>query len=270
MNKDLPIGIFDSGLGGLTVVKEVMRLLPGEDILYLGDNARVPYGTRSPATIARYAVNCSEFLVQRGLKMLVVACNTVSAVAVETLQQRFDIPVLGVIRAGAILATQRTRTRIVGVIGTAGTVASGAYPRVIAELDPEISVYQNPAPLLVPLAEEGWLEGDVPELAVARYIKPLIEKDIDVLMLGCTHYPILRNVIEVQLRAMGSSARVVDSAWAMALEMEAALKKTDMLREKGPGKLQCFVTDLPGSFHDVAERFLGTSIGHVERVDISG
>ncbi|NLN61996.1 MAG: glutamate racemase [Myxococcales bacterium] len=265
---DLPIGVFDSGLGGLTVVKAVRALLPGENILYLGDNARVPYGTRSPETIRRYATHCADFLHQRGLKMLVVACNTVSAVAIDALKERFPLPVLGVIEAGAKLAVQHTRNRIVGVIGTAGTVAANAYPRAIAQRDARVTVHQNPAPLLVPLAEEGWLEGTVPELAVDRYIRPLIDKDIDTLVLGCTHYPLLRSVIEQRLRTGHSAAHIVDSAGAMAAEVSRVLAEERWLRQGENGTLQCFVTDLPQSFGHMAERFLGQHISAVERVDI--
>jgi glutamate racemase len=267
---DLPIGVFDSGLGGLTVVKAMQHALPHEHILYLGDNARVPYGTRSPRTVERYAWNCADFLVQRGLKMLVVACNTASAVAISSLTERLDIPVLGVIRAGARVALQDPEHRRLGVIGTAGTVGSGAYPREIRALRPDASVFQNPAPLLVPLVEEGWISGEVPKLAVQRYIRPLVDSQIDVLLLGCTHYPILQPVIEAELSAMGSRAEVVNSASAMAMEVAESLDRYRLRRAHGTtGELQCFATDLPQSFSDVATRFLGAPPGDVIRVDIS-
>ena len=269
--RDLPIGVFDSGLGGLTVVNAMQQALPGEHILYLGDNARVPYGTRSPQTVERYAWNCADFLMQRGLKMLVVACNTASAVAVPSLKERLDIPVIGVIRAGAHAALRNPAHRRVGVIGTMGTIGTGAYPREIQALSPEVSVFQNPAPLLVPLVEEGWITGDVPRLAVQKYIRPLVNASIDVLLLGCTHYPILEAVISNELREMGSAADVVNSATAMATEVAAELEHFELTRlhRDASGELQCFVTDLPGSFAEVATRFLGTPIGDVVKVDIS-
>lgn len=272
MNKmsELPIGVFDSGLGGLTVVNALQRALPGEHILYLGDNARVPYGTRSPQTVERYAWNCADFLVQRGLKMLVIACNTASAVAVPSLREKLDVPVLGVIRAGARVALQDETHRRLGIIGTAGTVGTGAYPREIHSIASHVQVFQNPAPLLVPLVEEGWVEGEVPALAVQRYIRPLVQEKIDVLLLGCTHYPVLQSVIERELRAMGSEAAVVNSATAMAIEVSEALESYHLKRDQNSrGELRCFVTDLPGSFADVAARFLGNPVGDVEKVDIS-
>ncbi|MBN2718991.1 MAG: glutamate racemase [Deltaproteobacteria bacterium] len=269
-NKNLPIGVFDSGLGGLTVVHAMQAVLPDEDILYLGDNARVPYGTRSPQTVERYAWNCADFLVQRGLKMLVVACNTASAVAVPSLQQRLDIPVLGVIHAGARAALCDPAHRRIGVIGTAGTVGTGAYPREIQALSSEVSVFQNPAPLLVPLVEEGWIEGEVPRLAVQKYLRPLVDARIDVLLLGCTHYPVLESLITAELAALGSCAQVVNSAEAMTIDVIEALNRHELNRTAAaPGKLQCFVTDLPGSFAEVATRFLGTPVGSVVKVDIS-
>ncbi|MBN2342084.1 MAG: glutamate racemase [Deltaproteobacteria bacterium] len=272
MNKkeQLPIGVFDSGLGGLTVVRQLQRVLPHEHIIYLGDNARVPYGTRSAQTVERYAWNCADFLVRRGLKMLVIACNTASAVAVDSLRQRLEVPVLGVIRAGAKVAVKASTRKRIGVIGTAGTVGSGAYPREIKQLDSAVDVFQNAAPLLVPLVEEGWIEGDVPMQAIQRYVAPLVSEKIDVLLLGCTHYPVLQSSIETELRKMGSDALVVDSATAMAIEVSETLETYGLLRtDSFPGELRCYVTDWPDSFIDVAERFLGHSLGTVEKVDIS-
>ena len=267
---DLPIGVFDSGLGGLTVVNALQQMLPSEHILYLGDNARVPYGTRSPQTVERYAWNCADFLMQRGLKMLVIACNTASAVAVLSLQERLDVPVLGVIRAGAHVALRHSPHDRIGVIGTAGTVGTGAYPREIHAIDKGVAVFQNPAPLLVPLVEEGWIEGDVPRLAVQKYLRPLVTERIDVLLLGCTHYPVLQSVIASELKSMSSNATVVNSATAMAIEVAEVLDGSGLRRASDSrGGLQCFVTDLPDSFADVATRFLGSPVGDVVRVDIS-
>ena len=266
---ELPIGVFDSGLGGLTVVRAVQERLPHERIVYLGDSARVPYGTRSPETIERYAWNCSRFLVERGLKMLVIACNTATALALPSLRQRIEVPVLGVIKAGARAAATATKNRRVGVIGTAGTVGSGAYPREIDSRAPGCLVFQNAAPLLVPLAEEGWLEGEVPRLAVRRYVTPLVAEGIDVLLLGCTHYPLLAGTIREELDALGSAAAIVDSASAMASDVAIELKRRGVERGEGEGSLECFVTDLPASFAEVAGRFLGGAVDRVEKVDIS-
>lgn len=267
---NLPIGVFDSGLGGLTVVRQMQRVLPNEHILYLGDNARVPYGTRSAQTVERYARNCADFLVKKGLKMLVVACNTASAVAIDHLRQSLDIPVIGVIRAGAKVAVDATQRRRIGVIGTTGTVGSSAYPREISKIREDIIVIQNPAPLLVPLVEEGWIEGTVPSLAIQRYITPLVDENIDVLLLGCTHYPVLQKAIEAELAILGSDAMVVDSASAIANAVADMLLANGLRAQSADvGQLECCVTDLPASFSEAATRFLGKDIGNVERVDIS-
>lgn len=266
--KQLPIGIFDSGLGGLTVVHAVRKALPSERVVYLGDNARVPYGTRSPQTVVRYAESCAAFLQTMGFKMLVVACNTVSSVAMPALRRQVNGPVLGVIEAGAAAITAHRPKRI-GVIGTAGTIRSEAYIREIHRLNPDCEVHQQPAPLFVPLAEEGWLEGEVPLLAAKRYLKPLTSKDIDVLLLGCTHYPLLRRSIERALKELGSGALIVDSATAMARSVEEVLREHDLQNDgAGLANLDVYVTDMPESFHAAASRFLNEDIDGVTCVDI--
>ncbi len=266
--RDLPIGVFDSGLGGLTVVREIRRRLPAETILYLGDNARVPYGTKSAATIERYAANCTRFLLDKGLKLLVVACNTASAVALPTLEKMTDVPVLGVISAGARAVTASAVARI-GVIGTQSTISSNAYPEHIARLNPKCQVFQKAAPLFVPLAEEGWTEGEVPLSIATHYLDSLVAEEIDVLLLGCTHYPLLRSSVTRALRNLDSKAKVVDSATVMAADVEAQLKekKLETSRQK-LGPLTCFVTDLPSSFEEVASRFLGEKPEQTIAVDI--
>jgi glutamate racemase len=270
-----PIGVFDSGLGGLTVVREIRRQLPDETIIYLGDNARVPYGTRSNATIERYARNCAEFILRQEPKMLVVACNTVSAVALPALRQLTDIPVLGVIEAGArTVATENVRR--VGVIGTAGTIRSNAYIEKIQALVPDCAVFQKPTPLFVPLAEEGWTEGDVPESAARHYLSSLVCERIELLLLGCTHYPILKSTIQRTLSALSSGALVVDSAAAMAREVSNVLKTKDIFapapreaQARVESTLACFVTDLPESFEAVSARFLGVIPDTTRQIDIS-
>ena len=266
----LPIGVFDSGLGGLTVARAIRESLPHEDILYLGDTARVPYGARSPRTVMRYARGCADLLVKRGIKLLVVACNTVSAVAIDMLRVELDIPVLGVIEPGARAAVKATRSHKIGVMGTAGTIASGAYPREVAAISSRAEVFGTAAPLLVPLVEEGWLEGDVPRLAVERYLGALRAHDVDTLVLGCTHYPMLRSLIEQVARGViGTETRVVDSAEATAHEL------TEMLGTRVPradasrtGGLHLMVTDRPQTFAAVAARFLGHDVDDVEIVDL--
>jgi glutamate racemase len=263
--------VFDSGLGGLTVVRALREALPDERLVYLGDTARVPYGTRAPATIVKYALGCAAHLVARDVKALVVACNTVSAVAPDRLRVELDIPVLGVIEPGARAAVEATRSGRIGVLATAGTVASGAYARAVSQVSTRAEVFGQPAPLLVPLAEEGWTEGEVPRLAVRRYLEPLAEADVDVVVLGCTHYPLLRPVIEEEARArIGPHVTVVDSAQAAARDVKAFLTSRGLTSE-GPGAgppVQLLVTDLPRTFREAACRFLGEQVGDVEQVDL--
>src|SRR5215472_16575400 len=214
---DAPLGVFDSGLGGLTVVRALREVLPHERIVYVGDTARVPYGTKGAATVVKYALGCARHLVGRGVKAIIIACNTVSAVAPERLRVELDLPVLGVIEPGARAAVAATRTGRIGVLATAGTIASGAYPRAVAQESTRAEVVGQPAPLLVSLAEEGWTEGEVPRLAVRRYLEPLARANVDVVVLGCTHYPLLRTTIEEEARTMmGAETTIVDSASAAA------------------------------------------------------
>lgn len=266
MTSDSPIGVFDSGLGGLTVVRAILERLPSERIVYLGDTARVPYGTRSPQTILRYARSCARHLHASGIKVLVIACNTVSAVAVDMLRVELDLPVLGVVAPGARAAVAASRTKRIGVIATPGTIASGAYGQAVASLESRAEVFGRPAPLLVPLAEEGWLEGDVPRLAIRRYLEPLSDASIDALVLGCTHYPLFHALIEEEAtRACGSDVRVVDSARATATELADFLRDRGLLRSSPPpARLQLRVTDLPERFGDVASRFLGQDVSSLD------
>ncbi len=265
-----PLGVFDSGLGGLTVVRALRLALPHEDIVYLGDTARVPYGTKGPDTIVKYALACSRHLVGRGVKALVIACNTVSAVAPERLRVDLDLPVLSVIEPGARAAVAATRSGKIGVLATAGTVASGAYPRAVSQLSTRAETIGQAAPLLVPLAEEGWLDGEVPRLAVRRYLEPLARARVDVVVLGCTHYPLLRRVIEEEAKVMlGESVRVVDSATATAHDTTAFLEERGLLNtQQARGTIKLLVTDLAASFAASAARFLGEDATDVELVDL--
>jgi len=262
----------------LTVAAALRRALPSERIVYLGDTARVPYGTRSAQTVVRYARGCARLLLQRGVKALVIACNTVSAVAVDILRAELDLPVLGVVEPGAraaldALALSR-RNGPIGVLGTAGTVASGAYPRAVSQLSTRVEVVAQAAPLLVPLVEEGWLTGDVPRLAVRRYVEPLVRADVSVIVLGCTHYPLLKHTIaEVAAELAGRAIPVVDSAEATAAAVQAWIldeKISPASSSPGPDEaLRLMVTDLPKSFASMAEQMLGGSAPHVTQVDLT-
>ena len=265
-----PLGVFDSGLGGLTVVHALREVLPAEEIIYLGDTARVPYGTKGPATVIRYALGCAKKLVAEDVKAIVIACNTVSAVAPERLRVELDLPVLGVIDPGARAAVAASKTGRIGVLATAGTIASGAYTRAVQSLSTRVEVFGQAAPLLVPLAEEGWTEGEVPRLAVRRYLEPLARAKVDVVVLGCTHYPLLRPVIEHEAREMlGPDVKVVDSARAMAQDVNDFLYARDLAATPGRrGALRLQVTDVPKQFAEVAGRFLSETPPEVEQIDL--
>jgi glutamate racemase len=273
---DAPLGVFDSGLGGLTVAAALRRALPRERIIYLGDTARVPYGTRSAETVVRYARGCARLLLERGVKALIIACNTVSAVAVDILRAELDLPILGVIEPGAraALSALGQGSGPIGVLGTVGTVTSGAYPRAVSQLSTRLEVVAQAAPLLVPLVEEGWLTGDVPRLAVRRYLEPLVAAHVSVIVLGCTHYPLLKHTIaEVAAEMSGRAIPVVDSAEATAAAVQAWIndeKIAPAVTLPAPGsELELLVTDLPKSFAAMAEQMLGTSAPKVTQVDLT-
>lgn len=260
------IGIFDSGVGGLTVLKEVVRALPQEDTIYLGDTARVPYGTKSPETVVRYSRQIARYLLNRDIKLLVVACNTASAVALSALQQEFSIPIVGVIEPGARAAAAATKSGKVGVIGTAATVASSAYTKAIKRINPEIEVVNRACPLFVPLAEEGWVDNEVARLTAGIYLEDLKKHGVDTLVLGCTHYPILKEVIA---EVMGPEVTLVDSAEQTALTVAAILSEQGLLRPRGErGNHHYYVTDIPAGFIRVGNRFLGGDLGDVYQVNL--
>ncbi|GAB6082868.1 glutamate racemase [Desulfuromonas carbonis] len=259
------IGIFDSGVGGLTVLKEIGRQLPGEALVYLGDTARVPYGTKSPATVLRYALEAAAFLVRQQVKMLVVACNTASSVALEELEQRFSLPVVGVIEPGAERAVALTRSRRVGVIGTEGTVKSGAYSRAIQARDPQIAVTSVACPLFVPLAEEGWAGHPVAREIASEYLASLIDHRVDTLVLGCTHYPLLKPVLH---QVLGPAVELVDSAEETARLVATLLDSLHLRRQGPPLPSRYFVTDVPTRFERVGGEFLGAPLAGVEQVMI--
>ena len=261
-----PIGVFDSGVGGLTVFRALAQALPDEALVYLGDTARVPYGPKSPETVRRYAREASRFLTRQGVKMMVVACNTVSSVAMEAMEKGAGVPVLGVILPGAQRAVEASRRGRIGVIGTRATVASEAYARAIHALKPGAEVVSRACPLLVPLAEEGWTDNEVARKVAEAYLAPLREAQVDTLVLGCTHYPLLRGVLQ---ETMGSQVVLVDSAESVASEVRRRLAEDRQLAH-GPGGSapRFFVTDAPGPFLDVARRFLGGAIEHLERAEL--
>src|SRR5580704_1097166 len=270
MGAGAPLGVFDSGLGGLTVVRALRLALPHEDIVYLGDTARVPYGTKGPATVIKYALGCARHLVGRGVKAIVIACNTVSAVAPDRLRVELDLPVLGVIEPGARAAVAATTSGKIGVLATAATIASGAYPRAVSAISTRAETVGQAAPLLVPLAEEGWTEGEVPRLAVRRYLEPLAVAGVDVVVLGCTHYPLLRATIQTEVRDLfGPLTAVVDSANAVASEAKDFLRARALARRTDDGgSIELLVTDMPKSFAEVASRFLGHALPEVETIDL--
>lgn len=265
-----PIGIFDSGLGGLTVARAVRDALPSAHLVYLGDTARVPYGTRSADTVVKYAVACAERLLTYDIELLVVACNTASGVALGTLKQRLEIPVLGVIEPGAQAGVRATRSGRIGVLATAGTVASGAYEHAIRAENPSVRVFAQPAPLFVPLAEEGWVSGEVPRLAAERYLQPLADVDVDTIVLGCTHYPLLDETIhDTAADLLGHDVVIVDSAEATAAAL-LGVASEGSLEAGADGSLRILVTDLPGQFASSASRFLGKPVEglHIEAIDL--
>ncbi len=256
-----PIGVFDSGIGGLTVAAALRDLLPGEEIFYVGDTARVPYGGKSAATIERYSLEISRILISEGAKLIVVACNTASALALATLEAQLEVPLVGVILPGAAAAVSATRTKRVGVIGTRATVASGAYERAIQSLDPTVRVHAMACPLLVPLIEEGWLEDAVTNSVISRYLDPMLENGVDTLVLGCTHYPLLHEAIQ---RQVGSGVRLVDSARNCAMQVKSVLDAADLSAcRKETAGMQVVLTDHSTGFLRVAERALGLELGEV-------
>ncbi len=262
---DNPIGIFDSGVGGLTVFKEVKRLLPTESIIYLGDTARVPYGIRSKETVTRYSIENTEFLLSKGIKLLVIACNTASSLSIDEIKKRCPVPVIGVIEPGARAALRVTKNRRIGIIGTEATIRSMAYPEVIKEIDGKVTVYSKACPLFVPLVEEGWFRGPATRLIAEHYLKELRDSGIDTLILGCTHYPLLKEVIS---EIMGREIRLIDSAVETALLVKKTLEEKGLSNHSDRVFYKFYVTDSPERFRIVGERFLGEPIEDVEKITL--
>ncbi len=264
-NNDLPIGIFDSGIGGLTVLKEIIDVLPCEDTIYLGDTARVPYGIRSAETVTRYSFENTRFLFSKGIKILVVACNTVSSVSLDSIRASLAIPVVGVIEPGAKAAVGATSNGRIGVIGTDATIRSGAYRKAINDIDASVEVYGLACPLFVPLVEEGWTEGTITELTAERYLKEMRDRGIDTLVLGCTHYPLLKDVLS---KIMGDKVDLIDSAIETAREIRRILTAQSICKAGGPPVRRFYVTDSPEKFIRVGERFLGRKIDYIRKIEL--
>jgi glutamate racemase len=261
-----PIGVFDSGIGGLTVVRELLHQLPRESLIYFGDTARVPYGNKSPATVRRYAREILAFLVERGVKMVVVACNTASAHALEELRRISPVPVEGVIDPGARAAVAASRSGRIGVIGTAGTVASGAYERAIHAHAGAAAVVAQPCPLFVPLVEEGWLDHPATRLVAEAYLGELTAHDIDTLVLGCTHYPLLKPLLA---EVLGPGIALIDSAEQTARAVSAELAHSTLHAPKtAQAHVHFVVSDAPDQFKRVGTRFLGERVTDIELVTL--
>ncbi|MDD4201900.1 MAG: glutamate racemase [Candidatus Omnitrophica bacterium] len=260
-----PIGVFDSGVGGLTVVKALRQTLPGEDIIYLGDTARVPYGTKARSTVTRFSIECVQFLLKFNIKQAVVACNTASSCAVETLKKRFDVPVMGVIEPGARDAVKisSSKNKKIAVIATRSTVKSNAYQKHIHKLDKSVMVLQQPCPLFVPFVEENMIKGAIIESVVKEYLKAIKSKNVDSIILGCTHYPLLKSIIAKYLKGV----HIIDSSKSISIEIKRTLEKKQMLSNKKQGILKCFVTDDANNFKTMALMFLDKDIS-IKRVQI--
>ena len=257
----LAIGMFDSGVGGMTVFKEVKELLPHEHIIYFGDTARVPYGNKSPQMVTKYALESALFLLTKGIKLLIIACNTSSAFALQILQRRMPVPVIGVISPGATEAVRHTKSGRVGVIGTRTTIKSMAYERSIRKLNADMVVFSRACPLFVPIVEEGLEHDEIARLMAEKYLGDLRETGIDVLVMGCTHYPVLEDVIR---HTMGSGVEIVHSGKETAKEAFKILEERDLFNKRGRGKYEYFVTDSPESFHEIGGRILGEALTHVK------
>lgn len=259
------IGVFDSGVGGLTVARELMRQLPSEDLIYFGDIARVPYGIKSKETIIKFSIENILFLLNQDVKLICVACNTASSLALPVIRHHFKIPIVGVINPGVREAVYATQNKKIGVIGTRGTIKSRAYEYEIKQLDPSIKVVVNSCPMFVPFVEEGWLDGDVVMQVAKEYLQPFKDAKVDTLILGCTHYPLLKPIIA---KVLGDSVTLIDSAKQVAIEVKKILASENMLNEvtKRKANNRFYVSDNPQWFSELATRFLGKKIQNVKKV----
>lgn len=260
-----PIGIFDSGVGGLTVIKQLMKKLPTENLIYFGDTARIPYGTKSDKIVRRFALEDSFFLLDKNVKMVVVACNTASAIAIPMLKAILKIPVTGVIEPGVEAAIKHSKQKKIGVIGTAATIRSGSYRRKILETSDKVQVISQACPLFVPLVEEGWIEDEATYLIAKRYLQTIIDNGADTIILGCTHYPLLEPTIRT---ISGKGVKLIDSGVETATAVENILQENHLLGD--PNQIvdnRFYLSDMPYKFQDIAERFLERTIPHVQTVN---
>lgn len=268
MDRNAPIGVFDSGVGGLTVAREIMRQMPEEHLIYFGDTARVPYGNKSRETVIRYSEQIIRFLKSKEVKAIVIACNTASAYALETVEKDLDIPIIGVINAGAKTAVAATHNGRIGVIGTEGTIQSGIYTEVMQGMKPDIQVSGKPCPLFVPLVEEGLLHDSVTDEIASRYLSVLKGKYIDTLVLGCTHYPLLRSTLA---RLMGSEVTLVNPAYETAVELKQLLKDAGLEHEpesETGSKYEFYVSDLAEKFTGFADSILPNEVKETKKINI--
>ena len=262
MSSSRPVGVFDSGIGGLTVAHEILRQLPGESLVYFGDTARVPYGPKSPDTVCRYSREISAFLCEQDVKAIVIACNTATAHALPVLRDELSVPVIGVVEPGARAAVRASGGGHIGVIGTVGTVRSGAYERAIRELEPDARITVRACPLLVPLLEEGWMDHPVTLQVAQEYLEPLMKGGIDTLVLGCTHYPLLKPLL---CKVLGRGVALIDSAAETAAELGRVLKERDLEAPGGSAPTHRFIaSDDPLQFLQLGQRFLTDAIEGVE------
>lgn len=264
---DNPIGVFDSGLGGLTVLKEITSILPNENIVYFGDTARVPYGSRSKETVIKYTFQAINFLISQNVKAIVIACNTATARSLELAKSKYDIPIIGVIEAGARTAAYTTKNKLVGVIGTEGTINSKAYETEIHKIDKNIKIVGKACPLFVPIVEEGWADTDIAELTVKKYLEELQASNIDSLVLGCTHYPLLKNTIN---RVLEGKINLVNPARETARDLRDVLTKNDLLNQNDSSQAyyKYYVSDIPERFASIGKEFLNREIEDIDQIDI--
>ncbi|MEJ2613906.1 MAG: glutamate racemase [Ignavibacteriaceae bacterium] len=266
VDKEKPIGVFDSGIGGLTVVKRLASTLPSEDIVYFGDTARVPYGSKSNSTVIEYSFQDTKFLLGKSVKAVVVACNTASSIAIEELKKNFDLPIIGMINPGAKLAISSTKNGKIGVIGTRATISNKAYSSEIKRIDSSMTVFEKACPLFVPLAEEGWINHKATYEIAEEYLQELRDLKIDTLVLGCTHYPILSEVIQ---KVIGDNVTLIDSGVASAGIIKEELERTNLYTGRNTnGNHDFYVSDIPVKFKEVAELFLGRPVTEVHKVDL--
>lgn len=269
MDKNAPIGVFDSGVGGLTVAREIMRQIPNERIVYFGDTARVPYGSKSKDNIIKFSRQIIRFLQTENVKAVVIACNTASALALDEMQQEFDLPILGVVKPGAKVAVETTVNKRIGLIGTEANIRSGVYTRYIKSLDDEAKVFEKACPLFVPLVEEGWLHDDITLQVASRYLEELKEKDIDTLIMGCTHYPLIRSTIR---KVMGDKVNLVNPAYETAIELKNLLERDNLANKcdvDSPSSMYRFyVSDAEEKFKLFANSILPFDITMTKQINI--